>query len=193
MLHVIYLHGFLSSPQSVKAQQTAAFVKRHYPATNLHIPQLSGDIKAAVNTIEVIIASLPQQPLKFIGSSMGGFLSTYFVEKYAHKNGAKAVLVNPAVTPHDLMQDYVGEHINPYSQERFYVTLASIEMMHRLNVLKPKYLHNYKVLLQTGDETLDYTVAQAKYQGANLTVEQGGNHSFIGFEAHLPAIFAFLR
>lgn len=193
MQHLIYLHGFLSSPQSEKAQQTLAFAKRHYPALNIYVPQLSGNIGKAILSIEAIIATLPCKPLRFIGSSMGGFLSTHFVEKYADTYGAKAVLVNPAVKPHELMNDYMGLHVNPYSQEQFSVHKQSIDMLRSLEVIAPRHPENYKVLLQTEDETLDYALAVAKYQGANMTIEQGGNHSFVGYEDHLPAIFDFLR
>lgn len=193
MTNIIYLHGFLSSPQSLKAQQTLAFAKRHYPALNIYTPQLSGDIHKAIARVEAIIATLGQQPLRFIGSSMGGFLSTYFVETWQAKRDAKAVVVNPAVEPYHLLADYMGEHINPHSQEQFFIHNGSIAALHRYDkkrIVKP---HNYKVLLQTGDETLDYRLAQTKYQGADMTIEQGGDHSFVDYERHLPDIFRFLR
>lgn len=193
MQHVIYLHGFLSSPHSEKAQQTLAFVRRYYPGLNMHVPQLSGDIIKAISIVESIVATLPERPLRFIGSSMGGFLSTHFVEKYANRQGAKAVLVNPAVTPHQLLNDFIGEHINPYSQERFTITHDAIAILRSLEVLKLEHLQSYKVLLQTADETLDYRLAEAKYKGADMTIEQGGNHSFIDYDKHLPQIFDFLR
>ena len=193
MQHLIYLHGFLSSPQSEKAQQTLGYVKANYPALNLHIPQLSGNIVRAVASVEYLIASLPTSSLRFIGSSMGGFLSTYFVEKYGNKMPCKAVIVNPAVAPYNLMQDYQGQHINPYSLEHFSVNPYTINHLHRFDSVKIADPSCYKVLLQTGDETLDYRLAEAKYQGADVTIEQGGNHSFVGYQKHLPAIFNFLR
>lgn len=193
MQHLIYLHGFLSSPLSEKAQQTISFARRHYPAINLHIPQLSGDISKSLATVEALIASLPPSPLRFMGSSLGGFLSTHFVEKYGNKYGAKAVLINPAVTPYELLHDYLGAHINPYSKEYFNITLDSIEKLYKLDVIKLQQPERYKVMLQTADETLDYRLAEAKYQGSDMLIEQGGNHSFTGFSKHLPAIFNFLR
>lgn len=193
MQHIIYLHGFLSSPQSDKAQQTIAFAKRHYPAINVHVPQLSGDIAKAADTIERLIATLPKTPLRFIGSSMGGFLSTYFVEKYTRRQGAKAVLINPAVAPYVLLKSYMGQHTNLHSNEHFSITDRSIALLHTFDTLQLQHALDYKVLLQTLDETLDYRLAQAKYAGADMTIENGGNHSFVGYQAHLPAIFNFLR
>jgi predicted esterase YcpF (UPF0227 family) len=193
MQDLIYLHGFLSSPQSEKAQQCLAFVKKHYPALNIHIPQLSGDITKAVATIESLIATLPKRPLHFIGSSMGGFLSTYFIEKYAHLQGGKAVVVNPAVAPYNLLKNYQGQHVNPYSQEHFTISPASIEHLHDFDTPKLTMPNRYMVLLQSGDETLDYRLAMSKYKGANITLEEGGNHSFVNFDEYLPQIFRFLN
>jgi predicted esterase YcpF (UPF0227 family) len=193
MQHVIYLHGFLSSPQSEKAQQTLAYVKRHLPALNLYIPQLPGNIDRAVNKIETLLDSLPSAKLGFIGSSMGGFLSTYMMEQYANKFDAKAVLINPAVAPYELLSDYIGEHQNPYTQERFVISPQSIASLHHYHHKNLSQLHRYQVMLQTEDETLDYRLAEAYYAGANVLIEKGGDHSFQGYEKHLAQIFAFLR
>ncbi|MDG2079035.1 MAG: YqiA/YcfP family alpha/beta fold hydrolase, partial [Pseudomonadales bacterium] len=49
------------------------------------------------------------------------------------------------------------------------------------------------VLLQTGDETLDYREAADYYAGSVCHVEHGGDHSFRHFEKWLPAIAQFLE
>ena len=49
------------------------------------------------------------------------------------------------------------------------------------------------VLLQTGDETLDYREAADYYAASICHVEQGGDHSFCHFEKWLPAIARFLE
>jgi len=189
MQHLVYLHGFLSSPQSEKAQHTLAFVKKHYPSLNIHIPQLPGDINRAIQQVDALVNTLDPKHTGYIGSSMGGYLSTYAVEKY----GGKAVLVNPAVQPFELLNDYIGMHINPYTAEKFAIhsgTLATLRSIYSEKIKSPQA---YKVLLQTNDETLDYRLAETKYAGANICVEQGGNHSFVDYKNHLPSIFAFLR
>jgi predicted esterase YcpF (UPF0227 family) len=48
------------------------------------------------------------------------------------------------------------------------------------------------VLLQTADEILDYRDAQTRYQGARFVIEEGGDHSFMHYEQHLPDIYEFL-
>lgn len=206
MQHLVYLHGFLSSPQSQKAQQTLQYAKRHFPSLNMYVPQLPGDITKAVLLIDNLLATLPLHNTGFIGSSMGGFLSTYCIEKYYAQAPTiaasyssqrkiacpKAVLVNPAVTPFELLSDYMGQHVNPYTNETFHILpqhIATLKALYRNNLMVPSC---YKVLLQTGDETLDYSLAAKKYAESNLVIEKGGDHSFVDYEKHLSRIFNFL-
>jgi predicted esterase YcpF (UPF0227 family) len=185
---VIYLHGFLSSPQSQKATQTLEFVRANYPNLAIEIPQLANYPNEAVKNIELCIAKHKGKNLRFIGSSLGGFLSTFMVEKYS----GKAVLINPAVRPFALLGDFLGEHINPYTQQPFFLEDKHIEELRQLDTPSLKLTSDYWVLLQTADETLDYRQAEAKYQDYKLSIEQGGDHSFQNFQRFLPDIFSFL-
>lgn len=196
MHHLVYLHGFLSSPQSLKAQNTLAFVKRYYPSINVHIPELPGNIAKSVRIIDRLLVTLPINRTGFIGSSMGGFLSTYCLEKYAAQTKSislpKAVLINPAVEPFNLLAGYMGRHVNPYTNEVFYVHQQHINILKQLHVSVLQDPLRYKVLLQRGDETLNYKLAAAKYASSYLHIEDGGDHSFVDYERHLPDIFKFL-
>lgn len=185
---IIYLHGFLSSPQSQKAQQTLTYMQAHYPQVHIEIPQLANYPRAAVKIIEQVVKGHAGKQCHFIGSSLGGFLSTYMVDKY----GGRAVIVNPAVRPYELLADYLGAHVNPYTSDRFTLEVSHIEQLIELDVSPIKQVQNYWVLLQTGDETLNYRQAEQKYQGAKMTIEQGGDHSFQDFARFLPEIFRFL-
>lgn len=185
---VIYLHGFLSSPESLKATQTIEFVKKHYPGLHMEVPQLANYPEQAVNIIEDIIKQYPDKKLRFIGSSLGGYLSTYMREKYS----GKAVLVNPAVKPYELLLSYLGNHVNPNTGEPFLLEQIHIAELQVLDTQKISDPLNYWVLLQTADETLDYRQAELKYQGCKMTIEQGGDHSFQNFQRFLPDIFRFL-
>lgn len=185
---VIYLHGFLSSPQSVKAQATKEYVSEHFPNLVFEVPQLSNYPLEAAADIERLIVKHQGKDLRFIGSSMGGFLSTHFVEKL----GGKAVLINPAVRPFELLADYLGPHVNPYTEQAFTLTDQHIQDLISLNTESVADHPAYSVYLQTGDETLDYRQAENKYRDALLHIEEGGDHSFQGYEKHLPDIFKFL-
>ena len=185
---VIYLHGFLSSPQSQKATQTLEFVRANYPNLVIEIPQLANYPNDAVAIIEQLVTKHKGNKLRFIGSSLGGFLSTFMVEKYS----GKAVLINPAVRPFELLVDFLGEHINPNTQQTFMLENKHIEELRQLDTLTLDPKSDYWVLLQTADATLDYRLAETKYQDYKLSVEQGGDHSFQDFQRFLPDIFRFL-
>lgn len=185
---VIYLHGFLSSPASLKAKQTLEFVRANYPDLTIEIPQLENYPNDAAATIEQIVAKHKGKQLRFIGSSLGGFLSTFMVEKHS----GKAVLINPAVRPFELLVEFLGEHINPNTQQRFILENKHIDQLRQLDTPNLKTTSDYWVLLQTADETLDYRQAEIKYQNHKLSIEQGGDHSFQDFQRFLPDIFRFL-
>lgn len=185
---VIYLHGFLSSPQSVKAQQVKAYAETHFPQLTLETPELPNYPQDAAKVVQAVVDKYSGRPLRFIGSSMGGYLSTYFAERH----DGRAVLINPAVKPWELLADYLGAHVNPYTNVEFVLDESHLQQLLDLNSESPGTPDNFWVLLQTGDETLDYRLAEEKYQQARLTIEQGGDHSFVDFERHIPQIFDFL-
>lgn len=185
---VIYLHGFLSSPQSQKACQTRDYVKQHYPNVVFEVPALDNHPKPAIARIEGIIQRYPGKQFRFVGSSLGGYLASYMMEEH----GGKAVIINPAVKPFELLSDYIGKHVNPYTNVAFELAENHISDLILFDTPHITCPQNYWVLLQTGDETLDYRQAEVKYQGAKMTIEQGGDHSFQHFERFLPEIFRFL-
>lgn len=185
---VIYLHGFLSSPKSVKAQLTIDYVKEHFPDLEFVVPQLSNYPDQARDALLELADTYAGRPLRFIGSSMGGFLSTFMVERF----GGKAVLVNPAVRPFELLADYLGPHVNPYTDVPFALEEKHIGQLRELDTPILTNPENYWALLQTEDETLDYRQAEDKYSKSKLTIEPGGDHSFQGYERFLEPIFEFL-
>jgi len=191
MTHVLYLHGFLSSPQSAKAQETVSYFKRHFPDITLHVPQLSNSpSNVAAQLMELLkrLPALTENGVKVIGSSMGGYLATWLVEKF----GGRAVLINPAVKPYELLQDFLGQHTNPYTGEVFTLVEDDMAFLVDMDTATVNQPGAYRVMLQTGDETLDYRQAQHKYAASALVVEEGGDHSFVDYQRHLPEIAQFL-
>ncbi|MEP4890319.1 MAG: YqiA/YcfP family alpha/beta fold hydrolase [Aliiglaciecola sp.] len=189
MEHVlIYIHGFMSSPQSVKAQQTITYVREYHPELTMEVPQVPNYPLEAAHMLESLVSKYAGKKLAFIGSSMGGFMSTHLVEKF----GGKAVLINPAVRPFELLEGFLGTHINPYTNQEFTLQAAHIQQLIDLNTTNLNDPRVYWALLQTNDETLDYRQAEQKYANSRLTIEQGGDHSFQNYADHLPEIFKFL-
>jgi len=185
---VIYLHGFNSSPDSFKAQQTSVFFARYYPEITLVLPQIALTPYAAWQQIEQLTEQYQAYQLGFIGSSLGGFFASLLANKY----NAPAVLINPAVEPHRLIDSLIGDYTNPYSGESHCVSLHHGQELEALQFEHLNCVEQFWILLQQGDETLDYRQALSCYNGARITVEPLGDHSFVGFNRYLNSIVGFL-
>jgi predicted esterase YcpF (UPF0227 family) len=174
----------------MKAQQTKAYFSKNFPDINFYSPQLASSPKGVIKQLENLITSSNsiEQQWFFMGSSLGGYFATYLSEKYQ----GKAVLINPAVNPYELMSDYLGEQTNPYTGEVYQVEQHFIES---LKSLEQKIIskNNYMVMVQTGDEVLDYQQATEKYDNCQLIVQLGGDHSFIDYSKMLPKIAMFFN
>lgn len=187
MQHLIYLHGFLSAPASTKAQQTAEFLSAQ-PNWQYHCPALSSYPAQAFTQIEHLLASLQGQPIALIGSSLGGFWAQY----WAMRLDLPAVLINPAVHPGQLLARYIGQRLqNYYSAHSYELTEQDAAFLNQCDTQPLEHPDNLWVLLQTGDETLDYRHAAAYFAQCRLSIDAGGNHSFTGFETHLSELLQF--
>jgi uncharacterized protein len=189
MAALLYIHGFLSGPLSLKAQQTQAWLAANHPEIDYHCPQLSPYPADTQRLLEQLVESLLPQPVYLMGSSLGGFWATWLAEKY----NLRALLINPAVNPQNFMPKYVGMELKSYhSDDVYFLHEHHIDEIKLVDV-QPKRLDNYWLLVQTGDETLDYRHAVQKYADCKQTIEQGGDHAFQGFERYLDSGLAFLR
>lgn len=153
----------------------------------MHVPDLAYAPAEAISQLEALIPSGVE--LVLVGSSLGGFYANYLAEKYS----CKAVLVNPAVYPYNLLDDFLGEQHNPYSGETYTLNKQHMDQLRALFVANMQRPQNRMVLVQTGDEALDYRQAEAYFKNANCIVEQGGDHGFVSFENWLPRIASFLH
>ncbi|MCR8922452.1 esterase YqiA [Dasania sp. GY-MA-18] len=189
---LLYIHGFSSSGQSEKALAVGEFVKQHCPHMDYLAPSFPNYPAAAFNAIKEIIESeLAQgrEKIGMIGSSLGGFMATMVGELYQ----LKAVLVNPAVKPSKLMPVLLGENTNFHTGEKFLLTQDHLQELVEIECERMQYPENYWLMLQTGDETLNYRWAKKYYSKSPQHIEEGGNHRFENFEQHLPAVLEFLE
>jgi len=182
----LYLHGFASSSQSEKAVQTRDYFQQHHANIELLTPDLPYTPDEAIAAIEAALNG--RRPDAVIGSSLGGFLATWVAETY----GCVAVLVNPAVQPDLLLSQHLGRYHHPVLQQDFEVTA---EQMPKLRLLERRVSlpQRYWLLLQSGDEVLDYRKALEWYQGCPTELIEGGDHSFVGYANYLPAIVKFCQ
>ena len=181
---IVYLHGFNSSPQSHKAQVMARYMTERGLAAEFACPELPPEADEAMRIIRKLVQG--KKRVCYIGSSLGGFYATHLVEN----DGARAVLINPAIDPHIGLRAYLGAQKNLFTGEPYELTAAHLEQWRRLWVpqITPE---RYLLLVETGDEVLDYRRAVERYAGAQQVVVQGGDHSLQSFPEQLPRILAF--
>ena len=188
---LVYLHGFRSSPASVKAKMLEAAIQA-LPAHQrplFHVPALSHRPSLAFAAIDRLARETDPNRLAFIGSSLGGFYATVAAERF----GCRAALINPTVQPDEDLQAALGPQVNLYTGEKFEVTRAHFDELRALRVPTISNPDRYLLMVQTGDEVLDYRLAVRYYAGAWQCVRGGGDHAFTGFDAEIPAILRFCR
>jgi predicted esterase YcpF (UPF0227 family) len=181
---IVYLHGFNSSPHSYKAQVLGRYMAERGLAHRYACPALPPLASRAIAVIEQQLA--PGACL--VGSSLGGFYATSLAERH----GTPAVLINPAIEPHVGLRAYLGPQRNLHTGETYELTEAHLDEWRELYVprITPA---RYLLLVETGDEVLDYRAALARYAGAQQVVVEGGDHSLQSFPRHLPRILEFCR
>lgn len=187
--HLLYLHGFRSSPQSAKAQKMAALMAARHPAVRWWCPQLPPSPQCAMAMLEKGLADWPAGSMAVIGSSLGGFYATAVAERM----GCKAVLLNPAVDPARDLARYIGEQTtwqNP--DEHFFFEARFVDELRALQAGPLTIPHHYLAIIAKGDEVLDWHEMAARYAGARLRLLEGGDHALSDFDAHLPAVLDFL-
>jgi len=186
--HLLYLHGFRSSPQSTKARLTAAWVQRHRPDVQWWCPQLPASPRDAMQLVLDGIADWPAASIGVIGSSLGGFYATVAAERL----GCRAVLLNPAVDPARDLQTHIGETTAWHSDERFFFRAEFIAELRAIAPVTLTRLERYFAVIAKGDEVLSWVEMSARYRGATIKLLEGGDHAMSDFDAHLPEAMAFL-
>lgn len=190
MNKLLYLHGFNSSPESHKARVLHRYMERRDIGDRIVIPAIPAVPAKAIDLLQQTAEDLLESGgLSLAGSSLGGFYATWLAERYR----CPAVLINPAVKPHELLKDYLGENTNFYTDETWILDHSHIEQFRRFYIERITIPERYLLLLQTGDQTLDYRDAVHKYAGCEVIVEQGGSHEFTGFERYLDRILSFCK
>ncbi|EHA1081968.1 esterase YqiA [Photobacterium damselae] len=186
---LLYIHGFNSSPQSMKAEIMANYCRECRPDIKVVVPRLPSYPQQAAEYIDELVQTyLPDYKLGLVGSSLGGYIATWLSQRYQ----LPAVVVNPAVKPYELLVDYLGPQQNPYTQEQYVLAphhMDELKAMDVDNIVHPELIW---LLQQEGDEVLDYRQAVEKYTLCRQLVEKQGDHSFVQFERFPAEIIQFL-
>ncbi len=182
---IVYIHGFNSSPLSSKAQLMKGKLEALGRGAEFVAPALPHRPAQAVALLDALAARHPGAGLA--GSSLGGFYATWLAEKH----GLKAVLVNPAVRPYELLRPALGMQKNLHTGAEYELTQQHLDELAALEVPAISRPERYLLMVETGDEVLDYRTAVARYRGCRQLVVEGGDHSFSSFAAHLDTVLAF--
>jgi predicted esterase YcpF (UPF0227 family) len=188
--HLLYLHGFRSSPQSVKARRLHAWLRQHRPDVHWWCPQLPPSPREALALMRAGTAAWPAGTAAVLGSSLGGFYATVMAEA----TGWPAVLMNPAVDPARDLAGYIGELSAFHTpEERFYFRAEYIDELRAMTPASITRPERYLAIIAKGDELLDWREMTARYPGVRLRLLEGSDHALSDFDDHLPHILRFLQ
>ena len=187
--HLLYLHGFRSSPLSAKAVKMAAAVQALHPDVHWWCPQLPPSPRQAMAMLMAGIAGWPQGSMAVVGSSLGGFYATWI----AARTGCPAVLLNPAVQPARDLASHIGEQSAWHSpQETFFFQPEFVQELRDLDAGTLSRPERFYTLIAKGDELLDWREMSARYAGSQGQLLEGGDHALSDFDAHLAGVLRFL-
>lgn len=186
--HLLYLHGFRSSPQSAKAQLTAAAVKRDHPDVHFWCPQLPPSPRDAMAMVASATSHWPRATTAVIGSSLGGFYASWF----AQHQTCRSVMLNPAVNPARDLQRHIGEQTawhNP--NEHFYFQPHFVDELKAMDVRHLPPAAPEMAIIAKGDELLDWREMVERYPHAELHVLEGGDHALSSFASQVGDVIRF--
>ena len=187
--HLLYLHGFRSSPLSAKAVKMAAAVQALHPAVHWWCPQLPPSPRQAIEMLMAGIAGWPQASMAVVGSSLGGFYATWI----AARTGCPAVLLNPAVQPARDLARHIGVQSAWHSpQETFFFQPEFVQELRELDAGTLSRPDRFYTLIAKGDELLDWREMSARYAGSQGQLLEGGDHALSDFDEHMAGVMRFL-
>jgi uncharacterized protein len=188
--HLLYLHGFRSSPRSFKAQRMHALVRERHPGVTWCCPQLPPSPKEAMALVRKSVSDWPRERMAVVGSSLGGFYATCIAEE----TGCRAVLLNPAADPARDLARYIGEQTAFHDpSEHFYFAPEFIAELRALQHGPVAHPERYFAVIAKGDELLDWREMTGRYPGIHVKLLEGSDHGLTDFDEHLPEILEFLR
>ncbi len=189
-MHILYLHGFRSSPKSHKARATAKAVTARDPSGTWACPALAPSPRQAVAEVLDSTKNWPRHAMAVIGSSLGGFYATWLGEHL----GCKAVVLNPAVRPARYLVDHTGAQTQWHDPEQhFFFDRSYIDELMALEVTQITRPERYFGVIAKGDEVLDWHEMTEHYRGARIKLLPAGDHALSDYaEEHLDDVLDFL-
>ena len=185
---ILYFHGFKSSSVSGKAQDFKKFISESTKNTKIIIPDLNDNFQKAYQQVEELINNHGPN-IVFMGSSLGGYYALYFSQIH----DVEAVLINPAIPPLKDFEIHLGENENYVTKNKFELTKDDISFVRSLHHKKIKKTENILILLESGDEVLDYTATTEYFAACHLDIVYGGDHSYTSLKDKHNKVKDFLK
>jgi len=160
---IVYLHGFNSGGTSGKA----TWLRERLPDLTVFSPTYpTHDPDRAPAFLRDYFARLRREhpadnKLLLVGSSLGGFWARHL----AAELGAGMVLINPGIHPDVDLLDVVGPRTNEATGEEYTLTAEQVRGFARVKHAHCDPAVPTLLLLDEGDELLDYRVARTYYRG----------------------------
>jgi uncharacterized protein len=186
--HLLYLHGFRSSPKSAKAQYMDAWMRLHHPQVHWWCPQLPPSPREALDLVLREVGRWPVERMGVVGSSLGGFYATVVAED----RGCRAALLNPAINPARDLAHYIGDITSYHDPDDHFFFRP--EYVTQLRLQTPRAItrpERYLAIIAKGDEVLDWKEMSARYAGTQVHLLEGGDHALSDFDEHLPTVLKF--
>ena len=180
---ILYVHGWNSHANARKAQLIEHELKNHEIFDTASITLKNHPREAIKQLTEFISKKQSKYNVHLVGSSLGGYYSVFLAETL----NLKAAMINPAVWAYKIFENDRGDVKNLNTGEKYFIDQAWIDSLEDIFIENPTP-DRYLVLLQTGDETLDYKYAEKYFSGARIVIDEGGSHSFDELEQKIPQI-----
>ncbi len=178
---ILYIHGW----NSYKDARKAVLLKNEINSSkNFEVDSitLKSHPKEAIQQLSNYIEDHKEQrKVHLIGSSLGGYYATFLSEKY----NLKAAMINPAVWAYKIFKNDMGTNENLNTGEKYFIDDLWVQSLKDI-FIENITGKNYLVLLQTGDQTLNYKFAKQYFEGSNIIIDEGGSHSFENLELKIP-------
>jgi pimeloyl-ACP methyl ester carboxylesterase len=131
--HVVYLHGFASSPASSKAERVARELAAHgvgFSCPDFNRPEFETlTTTRMLEQVDEALSAIPEGPVALMGSSLGGFVAIHAVARASAGTVDRLVLLAPAV-------DFGGNRLRQLGDQGIddWRRLGSLDVFH--------YAHN---------------------------------------------------
>ena len=178
---IIYIHGWNSSGNARKAELLKEELANNAEYEVISFTLKSHPREATRQLAEIIKSEKVVRKVHLIGSSVGGYYAVFLAESL----DLKAAMINPAVWAYKIFENDRGENINPNTNEKYIIDQEWVDSLEEIFIENPNK-NRFLVLLQTGDETLDYRYAEKYFSGAKTIIDEGGSHSFEDLQSKIP-------